>query len=188
MHHTMGVIFMSDEQFKFAFWRIFPEKMQEWLTNDQNKDPYDRANPLDVYEIANHMQRYWNTYLNQVKNDDKAKTDNSMEGNNPGAEKQESQKKTNRKKTNGKPKAEEFEKSAKKKRNCCPIAEHDRYHHDWNGCFLNPHSHKFDFVSAKRFYERTASRHSNDSWYRSVYEAMQGNQYHDEDSYFHGDY
>ena len=29
MQHTMGAIFMSDEQFKFRYWGIFPEKMQE---------------------------------------------------------------------------------------------------------------------------------------------------------------
>ena len=73
------------------------------------------------------MQRYWNTYLNQMKNDNKAKTVNSMEGKTPGAEKQESQKDTIRKKTKGEHQVEEFERSAKKKRHCCPITGHNRY-------------------------------------------------------------
>ena len=134
------------------------------------------------------MQRYWNLHLNQVKDEDKTEADKSMEGKTPGAKQQDSKKGTNQETNNEEHKVERFVKRAKKKRHCCPIGEHDRYYHDWNGCFLNPHSHKFDSVSAKRFYERTASRHSNDNWYRSVYEAMQGNQYHNEDSYFYGDY
>ena len=37
--------------------------MQDWLTNDQNMDPFDAANPMDAAEICDHMQRYWNIHL-----------------------------------------------------------------------------------------------------------------------------
>ena len=33
--------------------------MQDWLTNVQNLDSFDPAAPLDVDEIVDHLQRYW---------------------------------------------------------------------------------------------------------------------------------
>ena len=66
------------------------------------------------------MGPYWNTYLNKVKNNNKAKTDKSMEGKTPGAENQESQKGTNQEITNGEHKAEKFAGRAKRRCHCCP--------------------------------------------------------------------
>ena len=44
MHHNRGVDFMTDAQFLQAYWNIFPQEMMDWLTNDQNIDPFEPGN------------------------------------------------------------------------------------------------------------------------------------------------
>ena len=51
-----GGIF-TDDEFKQVYWNISPNTMQDWLTDDQNNDPFDPASPLDVENIAGHLQR-----------------------------------------------------------------------------------------------------------------------------------
>ena len=68
-----GGIF-TDDEFKQVYWNIFPNTMKDWLTNDQNIDPYDPAAPLDVDEIADHLQRYWQLYF---KNETQAQPSNT---------------------------------------------------------------------------------------------------------------
>ena len=53
--------------------------MQDWLTNDQNINPFDPAAPLDVDEIADHLQRYWQLYF---KNEPQAQLSNNRNRNN----------------------------------------------------------------------------------------------------------
>ena len=45
----------TDDKFKQVYWNIFPNTMQDWLTNDQNINPFDPAALLDVDEIADHL-------------------------------------------------------------------------------------------------------------------------------------
>ena len=79
----------------------------------------------------------------------------------------------------------------------CPIPGHVDYWHDWGGCFLNPHSHKFDLSAATDFYENKTDK--NTSWYRAVYEVNQdkcyecndANQEYEDDRnghHYHNDY
>ena len=53
--------------------------MQDWLTNDQNIDPFDPDAPLDVDEIADHLQRSWQLYF---KNETKMQSSNNRNRNN----------------------------------------------------------------------------------------------------------
>ena len=55
LHHSQGAVFMTDGLFKQTYWNIFPEYMQTWLTEDQNLDPFDAANPMDVDELGDNM-------------------------------------------------------------------------------------------------------------------------------------
>ena len=60
LQHSFGAGgILTDDEFKHAFSDIFPNMMQDWLTNDQNIDPFNAAAPLDVDEMTNHFQRYW---------------------------------------------------------------------------------------------------------------------------------
>ena len=58
MHHNQGDPFMDDEEFKQLFWHSFPDAMKDWLEQDQNRDPFDNANPMDTDNIGDAMQRY----------------------------------------------------------------------------------------------------------------------------------
>ena len=58
---TNGII--TDDEFKQVYWDIFPNTMQDWLTNDQNIDPFDPAAPLGVDGILDHLKRYWQLYF-----------------------------------------------------------------------------------------------------------------------------
>lgn len=67
MHHNQGATFMTDTDFKFFFWHSFPDTMKEWLTDEQDRDPFDTQEPMDIQEIADAMQRYWNRNSKRVK-------------------------------------------------------------------------------------------------------------------------
>ena len=97
MHHNMGVHYMTEVQFNQAYWQIYPSVMTDWLTNNQNVDPFDAANPLDAAQIGDHMQRYWNLNLKNVKKDNssrasKRKRDDEEENSDNGSENNDSMK------------------------------------------------------------------------------------------------
>ena len=52
LHHDRGAVFLSDQDTTSAFWRIFPNKMHDWLTNEQNINLFSADNPMDAMEIA----------------------------------------------------------------------------------------------------------------------------------------
>lgn len=165
MHHNFGAVFMTDDEIKMAFWNSFPVKMQSWLTNEQDLDPFDPANPLDAQEIADHLQRYFNVFLKRSS----AKRDDffSSEDDSASAKaKKASKPRRDRNNDNG------SNSKAKKLRACCPIAGHDKYHHDWSGCFLNPHSNRFNPSSADQFYTNQAREDCTLTWYCDTYERM----------------
>ena len=70
---------MTDVLFLQLFWHIFPATMQDWLIDEQNIDLFDVAAPLDldVDEIADHFQRYWNVHFK--RKDIKDTKDNSYD-------------------------------------------------------------------------------------------------------------
>ena len=67
MHHNHGIDYITNVQMTMYFWNIFPQSMKNWLRDEQNIDPFDQMNPLDAQEIADHMQRYWNSHLKNEK-------------------------------------------------------------------------------------------------------------------------
>ena len=79
MHHTMGAHYMTDEQFDQAFWLIFPTVMVDWLTNEQNIDPFAVGNLLNATQIGDHMQYYWNKKLKDPSHASKRKRDDEEE-------------------------------------------------------------------------------------------------------------
>ena len=171
LHHSQGATYLSDNDFKNAFWNIFPKSMKNWLTNDQDIDPFDAQNPLDVEEIADQMQRWCNIPGNLKepgeanKNKRKQEGDGGNEGNDQGRNK--------RTKRNGDPNRRGGNKShgGGHKANC-KIAGHEKYKHNWFNCFLNPRCREnFDPEAAKNFYENEA--HGENSFYRDIYEAYQ---------------
>ena len=69
LHHERGADFLADVDMKQAFWDCFPNSMHDWLNNEQDVDPFDANNPLDIVEIADQFQRYWNIHFkNERKN------------------------------------------------------------------------------------------------------------------------
>ena len=58
LHRMIGGWYLNDFDTTQAFWDIFPSKMQDWLNNEQNINPFDANNPLDIMEIADQFQRY----------------------------------------------------------------------------------------------------------------------------------
>ena len=66
-----GVLFLQ------LFWHIFPAMMQDWLSDKQHINLFDDAAPLDVDEIVDHFQRYWN--VNFKGKDIKETNDNSYD-------------------------------------------------------------------------------------------------------------
>ena len=176
MHHTMGPVYMADLQFKSSFWNSFPESMKSWLENDQDIDPFDTANPLDVQELADQLQRYYNKHLKSTPKTSKAQSKSKVDtdsNSDDDSTKQDSEC-DSEDDCEGKRhgiKNKHRTKNIKKTKSNCPIPGHDKYHHSWTGCFLNPHSWKFNPSSAEAFYH-TDEAHGNSSWYRDVYEQM----------------
>ena len=78
--HLFGTArIFTDDEFKQVYWNIFPSTMQDWLTNDQTIHSFDPAAPLDVDEIADHLQRYWQLHF---KNETQAQPSNNRNRNN----------------------------------------------------------------------------------------------------------
>ena len=58
----------------------------------------------------------------------------------------------------------------------CKIDGHEKYRHDWKGCYLNPYNAKCDHEAAKKYYDEKAR--GNMAWYRDMYEAYQNKSNH----------
>ena len=77
LHHDHGAVYLSPDDMTRAFWKIFPSKMHDWLTNEQNINPFDTNNPMDAMEIADQFQRYWNLHF---KNEKRKEGENKHDG------------------------------------------------------------------------------------------------------------
>ena len=156
--------------------------MQDWLTNDQNINPFDPAAPLDVDEIADHLQRYWHLYF---KNENQTQPSNNRNRNNKRGRDNDNQKKLPQT-------AQTDSKKAKKDKGNidgsvannhtnnnrrgrdsdsgrCPIKRHVEMRHDWRGYHLNPYSQRYDPYAGQAFYENKA--HDPSVWYRDVFKS-----------------
>ena len=59
LQHSFGVVgIFTEAEFLQAFWNIFPNVMQDWLTNDQNTNPFAPVAPLGVDKVADYFQSY----------------------------------------------------------------------------------------------------------------------------------
>jgi hypothetical protein len=182
MHHNHGAAFMTEDEVKHAFWHCLPDIMTDWLTNDENIDPFDPASPLSAQEIADHLQRYWNKYLKKRRqraedqdeeHDDETATKtrrvDSSDDEGEDTDKQDRRQDGEDHKSSRKSRRDDGDRRNKTKSGeACPIASHKKYRHDWCGCFLNPYSFKFNETDAEKFYEFKAN--GIHAWYRDVYE------------------
>ena len=62
-HNVAGDKLFPDEEFKLAFWSTFDDSQQNWLTDNQNMDPYDPDNAFGPDEITDQMVRHWRLHL-----------------------------------------------------------------------------------------------------------------------------
>ena len=77
LHHDRGEEYLNAFDTTQAFWDSFPSKMQDWLNNEQNVNPFNANDPLDAMEIADQFQHYWNIYF---KNDQRKDRENNQGG------------------------------------------------------------------------------------------------------------
>ena len=189
MTHNQGAQYFTDEQFKQAFWNIFPESMKSWLVNDQRMDPFSPDNPLDPQEIADEMQRYWNMNYKDYKknkNDGQGGNKNKRSDDDDGGEQGGGGKRQRRGGgNNNQPRrgggnnnnqgGGHNQGGGNNQGGGCPIKGHENYRHGWSRCFLNPYArdNKFNADDAKVFYD-TKANNGND-WYKDVYEKFTGN-------------
>ena len=183
MHHNHGAAFMPDDEFTRMFWHIFPEAMKDWLVEDQNKDPFDNANPMDADEIADDMQRYWNLHYKRAKPQDSSNSNNGNKRDrndgNGGNDDSGSPKKKARGRRNqrgGGGNDNNGGGGGGGKRENCSIKGHEGFRHDWSRCFLNPENQGgYDHDAAKDFYHNKTD--GANAWYQQVYRAQfnQGN-------------
>ena len=127
--------------------------MQDWLTNDQNIDPFDPAGPLDVDEVADHFQHYWQlhfkTETRRQPADDKNKNnkrgrDNGNQSSSHGAQNDNKKAKKDQGSKGGSVATNNGPGGREGDHGRCPIQGHDGMRHDWRGCHLNPFSRRFD--------------------------------------------
>ena len=175
MHHNQGADYITDDQFTNLYWDIFPEHMQEWLEEGEDKDPFDPANPMDHEDIAGHMQRYWTlNYKRSKQNDDQKNKRKNDDGDESGGSNKRRKGRNHRGGNHGNNRGDKSD-DGNGGRNKCPIKGHENYKHSWHACFLNPKNMngRFDAEAAKKFYDDNA-RGAN-VWYREVYEANTNN-------------
>ena len=170
MHHSQGAVFLSDNDFKNSFWDIFPKSMKNWLTNDQNIDPFDANNPLDVEEIADEMQRWCNIPGN-IKEPSEVNKGKRKLGDDD--DNRDDQGRHKRGKKGGDYRRNNHRNNGGGHKQNCKIAGHEKYKHNWFNCYLNPRCREnFDPAAAKEFYDNQAN--GKNSFYRDIYEAHLG--------------
>jgi len=177
MHHNQGVNYITNAEMKKAFWLSFPQVMRDWLTNDQDTDPFDTTNPLDAQEIADQMQRYYNMHLKNEKKDNSKRKGEQHEPNNGEGYKSNKRNKKNGsgyQKSNGGGYQKKNGGGGNNNHVKCSITGHENHRHNWTGCFLNPYSKKFNAEDAEKFFNNQAN--GANAWYRDVYQGWQNKQ------------
>lgn len=126
LQHSQGAVYLSNNDFKNSFWNIFPPSMMNWLTNDQDIDPFDATNPLDVEEIVDQMQ-HWCNIPGNLKDPGEANKkkcklfdDGGDDGNNQGRQKQGKKYEDHHRLGNRKPNGGGHKEN-------CKIAGHEKY-------------------------------------------------------------
>ena len=170
LHHKRGADYLTDFERTRAFWQIFPNKMQDWLTNEQNIDPFEAGNQMDAMGIADEFQRYWNIHFKNEKNNGgsqnnkRNRDDDEQDGGGKHRKTGRNQYGNNRRGNgnggndggNGGPTQ-------------CIIRGHEKFRHNWKGCFLNPYCKHFNLNEAEKFFNEQA--HGPNAFYREIYNA-----------------
>ena len=167
LHHDRGAVFLSDQDTTSAYWRIFPNKMHDWLTNEQNINPFDANNPLDAMEIADQFQRYWNMHF---KNEKKKEGENDSGGKRKDRDGDDRDGGNRRRKTgrkHGGNSKHGNSNDGNEDGGKCAITGHQKFRHNWQGCFLNPYCRHFDANEAEKFFNENA--HGPNAFYKDVY-------------------
>ena len=81
-HNAAGDKLFTDEEFKLAFWSTFDDSQQNWLTDNQNMDPYNQYNAFGPNKIAEQVLRHWHIHLQEKRKAPKDGLNNQDGGNN----------------------------------------------------------------------------------------------------------
>ena len=180
MHHTHQGTYFDDNRFKTCVWNHFPQEWQDWMTEEQQTDPFDANNPLSTEDIIDKFQHLWNMKIRpqvkankgrgkRKKDDDDDDDDADDKNSNQGSRKRFKKGGNNNKQGGG-------GSGNSSSRTNCKIDGHEKYRHDWKGCYLNPYNAKCDHEAAKKYYEEKAR--GNMAWYRNVYEGYHSRSSH----------
>ena len=163
--HLFGAArILADAELCRASWNIDPSAMQDWLTNDQNINPFNPAAPLDADMIADHFHHCWQlhhknkrqeqTSNNKNKSNKKSRdndnhaSSNTVQNNNKKARNDKGNSDASMANTGGGGRDDD--------RGRCPIQGHETMHHDWLGCRLNPFASRYDAKAGQEFYDNKA--------------------------------
>mmetsp|Transcript_27954 Transcript_27954/g.59390 ORF Transcript_27954/g.59390 Transcript_27954/m.59390 type:complete len:220 (-) Transcript_27954:545-1204(-) len=123
---------------------MFPEHMADWFQNEQGKDPFVPASPMDAQDIADLMQCYWNQHYKKMKKEDGSNKNKRKNDDRDDDGKDKSNDRGNKKRWGNNSGRDKGNQQGRNDRNNneenCPIKGHEKYHHNWLGCFLNPYS------------------------------------------------
>ena len=179
MHHTHQGTYFDDNRFKTCVWNHFPQEWQDWMTEEQQRDPFDVNNPLTTEEMIDKFQHLWNLKIRpQVKANKgrgKRKKDDDDDNDDADDKKNSNQGSRKRFKKGGNNNKQDGGGNSSSRTNC-KIDGHEKYRHDWKGCYLNPYNAKCDHEAAKKYYDEKAR--GNMAWYRDMYEAYQNKSNH----------
>lgn len=179
MHHTHQGTYFDDNRFKTCVWNHFPQEWQDWMTEEQQRDPFDVNNPLTTEEMIDKFQHLWNLKIRpQVKANKgrgKRKKDDDDDNDDADDKKNSNQGSRRRFKKGGNNNKQGGGGNSSSRTNC-KIDGHEKYRHDWKGCYLNPYNAKCDHEAAKKYYDEKAR--GNMAWYRDMYEAYQNKSNH----------
>ena len=178
MHHTHQGTYFDDNRFKTCVWNHFPQEWQDWMTEEQQRDPFDVNNPLTTEDMIDKFQHLWNLKIRpqvkankgrgkRKKDDDDDNDDADDKNSNQGSRKRFKKGGNNNKQGGG---------GNSSSRTNCKIDGHEKYRHDWKGCYLNPYNAKCDHEAAKKYYDEKAR--GNMAWYRNVYEGYHNRSNH----------
>ena len=179
MHHTHQGTYFDDNRFKTCVWNHFPQEWKDWMTEEQQRDPFDVNNPLTTEEMIDKFQHLWNLKIRpQVKANKgrgKCKKDDDDDNDDADDKKNSNQGSRRRFKKGGNNNKQGGGGNSSSRTNC-KIDGHEKYRHDWKGCYLNPYNAKCDHEAAKKYYDEKAR--GNMAWYRDMYEAYQNKSNH----------
>ena len=168
MEHTHGNDFVDDATFIEKYYDQFPGYMRSWMEHDQQKDPFDSTNPLDMSDISDTFQHYYDKNL-RGKSIGKRNQDMSSikDDDGDGQPKNKRRKKSNNKSGGG---------GSGGNHGDCWLHAHADFNHNWDECFMNPQGNNYNHQQATKFAESKAK--GKDAWYKGHF--AEGKRLHQE--------